>query len=233
MSQIGRALLFAGCLSLCCGPGWGKSAKKQQDQALKDYVAELQASSIKVPSSAASGSLWTDGGALTNLAGDYKARFVGDLVVISIVEQTLAQASGTVASQRTFDTTSGVTGLVGRIKSGGVNPLLAANSNTQLKGQAQTASTSSLRTSITGQVIAVLPSGNLVVEAHRNVLMNNERQTVIVRGVARSGDLAANNVVLSSQLSDLEVELRGKGVISDGTQRPNWVVRALLRLLSF
>lgn len=232
MSQVGRVLLLAMCLGLCCGSGWGKDTKKQ-DEALKEYVARLQASTVKVPSTASSGSLWTDGGALTNLGGDYKAHTIGDLVVISIVEQTLAQASGSVASQRTFDTTSGITGLVGRIKTAGVNPLLAANSNTQLKGQAQTASTSSLRTSITGQVIAVLPSGNLVVEAHRNVPMNNERQMVIVRGVARPGDLAVNNVVLSSQLSDLEVELRGKGVISDGTQRPNWVVRALLRILDF
>jgi flagellar L-ring protein precursor FlgH len=177
--------------------------------------------------------LWSDGGALTNLASDYKARSVGDLVVISIVEQTLAQASGTVASQRTFNTKSGITGLVGRINTGGVNPLVGANSDTQLKGQAQAASTSSLRTSVAGQVIAVLPNGNMVVEAHRDVLMNNERQTVILRGVARPGDLAANNVVLSSQLSNLEVELRGKGVISDGTRRPNWVVRALLRLVTF
>jgi flagellar L-ring protein precursor FlgH len=232
MSQQRRSLLLAMCLGLCCMSGWSKSANKQ-DESLKEYVAKLQSSTVAMPSTTASGSLWSDGGALTNLASDYKARSVGDLIVISIVEQTLAQASGTVASQRTFNTTSGVSGLVGRINTGGVNPLVAANSDTQLKGQAQTASTSSLRTSVAGQVIAVLPNGNLVVEAHRDVLMNDERQTVILRGVARPGDLAANNVVLSSQLSNLEVELRGKGVISDGTRRPNWIVRALLRLLTF
>lgn len=232
MSQGRRAVWFVMCLALYCGPVWGKNAKKG-NESLRDYVAGVQASSTTTPSTSASGSLWSDGGALTNLASDYKARSVGDLVVISIVEQTLAQASGTVASQRTFDTTSGITGLAGRINTGGVNPLFAANSDTQLKGQAQTASTSSLRTSVTGQVIAVLPNGNLVVEARRNVLMNNERQTVVLRGVARPGDVASNNVVLSSQLSNLEVELRGKGVISDGTRRPNWVVRALLRLVDF
>jgi flagellar L-ring protein FlgH len=232
MNQRRKVLLLVTLLALCGGSGWCKSPKKQ-DESLKNYVAKLQSSAVVTPSTAVSGSLWNDGGALTNLASDYKARSVGDLVVISIVEQTLAQASGSVASQRTFNTQSGVTGLVGRINTGGVNPLLAANSDTQLKGQAQTASTSSLRTSVAGQVIALLPNGNLVVEAHRDVLMNDERQTIILRGVARPGDLAANNVVLSSQLSNLEVELRGKGVISDGTRRPNWIVRTLLRLVTF
>ncbi len=79
----------------------------------------------------------------------------------------------------------------------------------------------------------VLPNGNLVVEAKRDVLMNNERQTIWLRGVARPGDLGANNAVLSTQLSNLEVELKGKGVISEGTRQPNLAVRILMRLLTF
>lgn len=114
-----------------------------------------------------------------------------------------------------------------------MNPLFAANSNSQLQGQAQTASKSSLQTSVAGQVVAVLSSGGMVVEARRQLLMNNERQTVLLRGVARPGDITPDNTIISTQLANLEIELRGKGVISDATRRPNWAVRALLWLVGF
>jgi flagellar L-ring protein FlgH len=71
------------------------------------------------------------------------------------------------------------------------------------------------------------------VEAERSLTMNNERQTVILRGVARAADVAPDNSVLSNQLSNLELELKGKGVISDGTRPPNVIVRLLLRVLGF
>jgi flagellar L-ring protein precursor FlgH len=82
-------------------------------------------------------------------------------------------------------------------------------------------------------VAAVLPSGALVIEAERSVLMNNERQTVVVRGVARPGDIAPDNTVVSNDLSNLELELKGKGVVSEGTRPPNVVVRTLLRIFGF
>jgi flagellar L-ring protein precursor FlgH len=177
------------------------------------------------------GSLWSGESTFANLAADYKARTVGDLVIINIAEQTLAEASGAVDSQRSFSTKSGITALAGKINTAGVNSLLSASSDNKLQGKAQTSSNSSLRTSVAGQVVAVLPNGNLVVEAKRMVSMNDQKETVLLRGVARPGDVSADNTVLSTQLSDLEIELRGKGVISEATRRPNWIWRALLRLL--
>lgn len=223
------------CLLSCVLLSYSVAAKNRSkaEDSTTAYIHRVQNTSVQATATVSKGSLWRDEGELANLTSDNKARSVGDTVVISIVEQTLAQASGTVTTQRTFTTNSGISALAGRISTAGVNPTAIANSDTQLKGQGQTASTSSLRTSLAGQVVAVLRNGNLVIEAHRNVLMNNERQTVFLRGVARPGDLSGNNVVLSTQLSNLEVELRGKGVISNGTRQPNPIVRALLRILSF
>ena len=86
---------------------------------------------------------------------------------------------------------------------------------------------------IAGRVVAVLPSGNLVVEAERSIVMNNERQTVVVRGVVRPGDVSADNTVVSNTLGNLELEIKGKGVISDGTRPPHAILRAILRILNF
>ena len=79
----------------------------------------------------------------------------------------------------------------------------------------------------------MLSSGSLVIEAERSVAMNNERQTVVLRGVVRPGDISPDNAVVSHDLSNLELELKGKGVISEGTRPPNFFVRMLLRLVGF
>jgi flagellar L-ring protein FlgH len=54
-----------------------------------------------------------------------------------------------------------------------------------------------------------------------------------VRGLARPGDISPGNMVSSTSLSNLEVEVKGKGVVSDGTRGPNPIVRLMLRLLTF
>ena len=127
---------------------------------------------------------------------------------------------------------SAITG-VGGLTPAATNPLLAANSSSSLKGQGQTSSNTTFSTSLTGEVIAVFPNGNLVVEGHRQIEMNSQHEEVIIRGIARPGDITPNNVIASSSLSDLEIELKGKGIISDTVRPPNPVTRAILWLFGF
>ncbi|MBI1749422.1 MAG: flagellar basal body L-ring protein FlgH [Acidobacteria bacterium] len=180
------------------------------------------------------GSLWTAQGPFAALALDYKARNVNDLIVVRIVEETSAEAQGSVKSGRKFDTKSGITGLFGQVGArSGLSTLFTASSDRNLDGKAQTASTSKLTTSLAGYVVDALPNGALIIEAAREVEMNNERQLVIVRGIVRPGDIAPDNSVLSTSISNLEVELKGKGVISDGVRPPNKLLRMLLRIIGF
>jgi flagellar L-ring protein precursor FlgH len=86
---------------------------------------------------------------------------------------------------------------------------------------------------MTGQVIAVLPNGNMVLEARRNIYMNNQHEDVVVRGMIRPGDVGPGNVVPSTALSDLQIEMKGKGIVSDGVRPPNALTRAILWLLNF
>ena len=79
----------------------------------------------------------------------------------------------------------------------------------------------------------MLPNGNLVVEAERQIFMNSQHENVIVRGVVRPGDVAPNNTVPSTSLSNLEIEMKGKGIISDSVRPPNFITRAILWLFGF
>jgi len=198
-----------------------------------EYIARIEQQTAAIPSAAPAGSLWVADGALTNLATDYKASRLNDLVTIQVVQQTTAQATGDVNGGRDFNTSSGITGLAGQLKTAGVSNLLTAQSSTKLKGTGSTDASSTMQTSLTGRVIAVLNNGNLVVEAERQVTINSQKEILIVRGVLRPGDISASNAALSTSLSDLELELRGKGVISDFTRPPNPILRALLWIIGF
>ncbi len=198
-----------------------------------EYIQRLQQGIVASPDVQSVGSLWVPGSSLGDLSSDYKARNLNDTVVVQVSVQTTAAQSGSVNSQRQFSTTSGISGLVGGIATHGTNPLLNAQSNTALKGSGQTASNTTFATSLTGQVIAVLANGNLVVEAQREIFMNNQHENLVIRGVARPGDISSANSIASASLSNLEIELKGKGIISDSVRSPNPLTRAVLWLFGF
>lgn len=209
-----------------------KHPKPTADELRAAYLTRLAANWTEPAAPHTPGSLWSPNGVLNDPALDYKARALHDNLTIAVAVQTTAAQSGTTTSARTFATNSALTGIFGKTPSA-TNPLFAANSSQALKGQGQTASNTTFSTSLTAEVIGVLPNGNLVVEGHRQIFMNNQREEVIVRGVARPGDIDPANIVPSAALSSLEIELKGKGIISDSNRPPNPVTRAILWVFGF
>jgi flagellar L-ring protein precursor FlgH len=207
-------------------------AKKIQREDLAAYIQRMQPQVPELPSGSP-GSLWTDNGRLAFLTGDFKAGRVGDLITIVVVHDTTANNANSVSTARTLAASSGITALAGKLKTTGVQELFSPNSSQALTGKSQASTTSTLQTTLSGRVMAVLSSGLLVIEAERQLTMNNENQTILVRGLVRRGDIGPNNTVPSNAIGDLELELKGKGVLSDGTRPPNIVVRTLLRILGF
>ena len=222
-------VLLAGLIST--PTTFGKDKTKDMEQSRAEYLSRLQQTTATPVNT--TGSLWNPDGRLANISSDYKAAHLHDTVTILIVHQTTAQSTGDANAQRQYSTSSAITALPGNLKVTGVNPLLGANSAETLKGQGESSTTSTLQTSLAGEVIAVLPNGNLVLEAHREVYMNHERETAFVRGVVRQGDVSSTNTVPSTALSDLEIELKGKGLISDATRRPNIITRMLTWIANF
>ena len=232
MTYRALSLAVLACVATC---GIAAKAKKPAVSSLtplQQFVQRVQGQ--PVASVMSLGSLWPLGGSqLTDLATDYKARHLNDLVVIRIVEQTLAQASGNVTGQRDFSSNSAITGILGKSSTASVNPLYALNSGSNLKGTGSANSQSLLQATLAGRVVAVLPNGYLVVEAERQVSFNQQAQTIVLRGVVRPGDIAADNSVPSTSLSDLELEMKGKGVISDAVRQPNLFMRLLMKIANF
>ncbi len=230
--------IFLGWLAVAIALASNAPAQKKDKPAapkhdtLADYIQRMTGTPAP-PAAGTVGSLWLDNGRMANLVADYKASRVGDLVTINISQNLSSTNTGNVATNRTFSASSGITALPGHIKTSGVANLFSPNSTQALTGKAQATSTTALSTTLTGRVAALLPSGTLVVEAERQIVMNDQRETVIVRGLVRPGDLDATNTVASNSVGNLEVEVKGKGVISEGVRPPNVVTKWLLRIFGF
>jgi len=220
---------------LCAGSSGAHAAFKGKDPpTLEEYLKSLnqQPAAAAVPRRTA-GSLWSDNAGIGQLVADYKAGRLHDSILINISEQTTANQTGTVSAQRSMSASSGITGLPGALKTVGVAQLFSPNSTYQLTGAGQAGSASTIQSTLSGTVVAVLSNGDLVVEAHHTMLADNQHQDIILRGVVRPGDIALGNSIFSAQMSNLELTIRGKGVVSDSTRQPNIVIRTLLKLLNF
>jgi flagellar L-ring protein precursor FlgH len=232
-----RSLSWLILAFLVAASSWAATTKKDKhaaDQAADSLAKYIERVRATTASSSSLGSIWVPQGRFSNLPSDDKARNVNDTIIINVVEQTVAAADSSVKSARTFSASSSIGALGGLVKANnGLQNIFSPSSSQALNGQAQTASNSSFAASLAAQVVSVLPNGFLVVEAVRQMEMNNQRQTLIVHGVVRPSDVAVDNSVLSTQVGNLEVELKGKGVLSDGVRPPNKLIRTILKLVGF
>jgi flagellar L-ring protein precursor FlgH len=71
----------------------------------------------------------------------------------------------------------------------------------------------------------VYDNGNMFIEGHRVVLVNNEEQHLYVSGVVRPIDIDEQNSIKSSMIASAEIEFVGQGTVSEGQQVP-WGTRA-------
>jgi flagellar L-ring protein precursor FlgH len=216
------------------GAAQTKKEKNVNDAAAESLAQYIQRVRATAASNTALGSLWVPQGRFCNLPSDDKAMNVNDTIIINVVEQTTAEGDASVKSARTFAASSSISALGGLLKSNnGLQNIFSPQSSQALNGAAQTTSDSSFSTALAAQVVSVLPNGYLVIEAARHMDMNNQRQTLLVHGVVRPSDISVDNSVFSYQVFNLEVQLIGKGVLSDGVRPPNKLINAILKLVGF
>lgn len=201
------------------------------ESALDRFIREAASATAGAPYS--SGSLYTPGAILGDLAGDFRGLNVNDLVTIVVSDRATALAKGTSNSKRTSSANASINSLAGPTR-GRVLPNLAQlQGSQQLDGQGETSREMSLTTTVTGRITHVLPNGNFIVEGTKDIVVNAERQTVTIRGVGRWTDLNAANQLASDRLGYLEIKVQGKGIVGDAVRRPNFLYRLLLGLLPF
>jgi flagellar L-ring protein precursor FlgH len=180
------------------------------------------------------GSLFSPSGRLADPARDVRAAEVGDIVTIIVSDSASAVVNGVTNTSRKSSASASITGLAGfTSKTGRLSNLAGATGNQQLQGQGQTSRNMTISTTVSARVVDVTANGSLVVEGTKNIGVNSEKQTVILRGMVRPADLTPANTVTSNQVADLTLQINGKGVVGDAVKRPFILYRILLGLLPF
>ena len=146
-----------------------------------------------------------------SLFADNKARRAGDILTILVSEQTqaVAQASTRAAKSEDAKFGPGLGPLLGQIRKFGLS------GGTKLDASGQTARNGSLNGRITVTVKGVDTSGNLLLEGVREVMINAEKQRMVITGRVRPADVQPDNTVLSSFVADAAIRYEGKGIVGD------------------
>jgi flagellar L-ring protein precursor FlgH len=209
-----------------------RSAKDPAAGSLDDYLRRVRAESAA--NQPEPGAIWTDSSRFSRLSADVRARQVHDLVSVVVSEAVAASTDGTVKGSRSSSASSAISSLFQKLSTASAaQNLVNMNAQSALNAQGQSSNNSSLNTVLGGEVVEVLPNGMLLIEAARQVEFSQQTQTVVLRGLVRPEDISQSNRVLSTAISDLTLQVRGNGIVSDYTHRPNVLVRLLQKALIF
>jgi len=202
------------------------------EAALRAYIERVRAQQAAEVLTA--GSIWSPEGRLVRLGTDAKAARLHDVVSVVVTENLAASTDGQVKNSRSSSANSALTSLFGKLKAANaLQNLVTMNAASGLSAQGQSTTNSSLTTTFGAEVIDVLPNGMLVVQATRQLTFSQQTQLIKLRGLVRPEDVSSQNQVMSTAMTDLELEVTGKGIVNDSTYRQNPLVRLLERLVVF
>jgi flagellar L-ring protein precursor FlgH len=174
-------------------------------------------------------SLWADSGVRGTLFLDYKARQVGDLIVVNIVESSSASNSNSTQTSKSGSNNSSVTAALGLPLNLGMNnflgtggeftPTIGTTTSEAFAGNGNKSKSDTVTATIAARVMEVLPSGNLIIEGNREIIVDQEKQIIKLTGIVRQKDISAENTVPSTAIADARISYSGKGMLSDSNKK--------------
>ncbi|WP_370264040.1 flagellar basal body L-ring protein FlgH [Limnobacter sp.] len=172
------------------------------------------------------GSIYSQTG-FRSIYEDNKAKYVGDVVVIDVLESTSALQAKSTAASRDDALSISVPSIGGM---NGVNG--TASSSKEFSGDGRTSATNVLSSTITTRVIEVLPNGYLRVAGEKQIGVNRQVETIRFYGVVDPFLIRPGSRVASTNVADARVEVIGQGTI-DEVQMMGWLSRVFLSVLPF
>lgn len=157
---------------------------------------------------------------------DVKAHRVGDILTITLAENTNATKSATTSTKKTDSIDTGTPTLLGSgVVFNGVNPLNnSLSSANSFSGDGSSTQSNTLTGNITVTVAKVLPNGNLVVRGQKVLTLNHGDEYIRISGIVRPADISADNSVLSTQIANADITYSGRGTLAD-TNHMGWLAR--------
>jgi len=172
------------------------------------------------------GSLYQDSYGLS-LFGDRKAHFIGDVITITLSENTVSKKSSNVSVKK--DSSQVFNGGAGTLL--GTNPTLGNLSldtniaqNRKFGGNAGADQSNSLQGNITVTVAEIMPNGNLIVRGEKWMTLNSGDEFIRISGIVRPDDVAPDNTVVSTRLANAKISYSGTGSLAE-SQNMGWLAK--------
>jgi flagellar L-ring protein precursor FlgH len=165
---------------------------------------------------------------------DPRARAVGDIVTINIVETVTASQVSKSTANRTSSGSSSVSAFpllsvadLANLKAG-----VGTASASDFSGKGGTESANTFTGSITATVVDVLPNGHLVVAGEKQIGVNQNVDVLRFSGTIDPRLVQPGNVVNSTQVANARIESKGRGAQAEA-QTVGWLSRFFFSFLPF
>lgn len=213
------ALALAGCMGGMEGTGPRPGFTSPPPPAPPIALGEANAPASQA---AMSGAIFQASQGYVGLHVGARARNLGDMLTIVLVENTTTQksASGQTGREGSFGITPPATGPLSFL-----NPeALKAASEGSFRGQGNAAQQSRLNGAIAVTIAAVYPNGTADVVGEKQLALSQGEEWVQFAGRVRLIDVDANNRLFSNQVANARMIYSGKGAVQQAS-RPGWLSR--------
>lgn len=158
-----------------------------------------------------------------SLFQDAKARRVGDIITVVLVEQTTASKKADTNTSKKQDTQLDNPTLLGAPLSfnmpGGskrdLNLGTTLSGTRDFAGAGDSSQSNKLQGNVTVTVAEVLSNGNLVVRGEKQLTINQGDEYIRFSGIVRPADIGSDNTVFSTLVADAKISYTGKGMLDD------------------
>lgn len=164
---------------------------------------------------------------------------IHDIVTIRVDEITRMMAEGESEKRRTTVFQAVLSDWIKLGRNGVVpdpqelgDPTVSSLSRDDARNEASIESRESLSFNIAAEVVDIRPNGNLLLEAKKTFRVNDNLWETSLSGTCRAQDIAPDNVVLSRDLLDIEINKQDRGSLRDGYSQ-GWFQRWFDRLKPF
>ena len=155
-------------------------------------------------------SLWSDVGSSGTIFLDYKARRIGDVVIVKIEEDSSASNSTNNSASKSTTYNASITAMLGLPTNMGITnflgsgaafqPTIAATTGNNHQGQGSSRKADSFTATIAA--------------------------TITLKGIVRQKDIDAANTVSSSAIADAQITYTGAGALSQATKK-GWLGKVI------
>ncbi|MFZ4625921.1 MAG: flagellar basal body L-ring protein FlgH [Rhodoferax sp.] len=165
---------------------------------------------------------------------DTRARLVGDMVTIQIVEKVTASQVSKSTANRTSSGAASISAfpLLSPIDLANLKAGIGTSSESDFSGKGGTESANTFYGSITATVVEVLPNGHLMVAGDKQIGVNQNVDVMRFSGTIDPRLIQPGNLINSTQVANARMESKGRGAQAEA-QTVGWLTRFFFSFLPF